>query len=106
MRRIFLRSAAVVMLAAMFSGHVTELFDRWDHTFRTGQDSDFAVVAIAAFAGIAFVATKVGHFVHLARVGLQSSEPMKLLTSAAAGFVEVFAVDLSPPCLGTTPIRI
>jgi hypothetical protein len=29
-------------------GHITELFDHWDHTLETGTEIDFAVVLVAA----------------------------------------------------------
>ncbi len=54
MRGVLLRSAVLIIMAAMLGGHVTELFDHWDHTLRTGKDADYTVVLVAACAGFAF----------------------------------------------------
>lgn len=48
----FLRWVVLATLVAMLAGHVSELFDRWDHTLRTGKDADYAVVMVAACAGL------------------------------------------------------
>ncbi len=53
-----LRCVVLATLVAMLAGHVSELFDRWDHTLRTGKDADYAVVLIAACAGLVFSLAK------------------------------------------------
>jgi len=51
----------------MLGGHVTELFDRWDHTLRTGKDADYTTVFVAACVAFVFaVATRAA--AHFARV--------------------------------------
>ncbi len=50
-----LRCVVLVILAAMLAGHVTELFDHWDHTLRTGREADYTLVVIAACAGLEVV---------------------------------------------------
>jgi hypothetical protein len=55
MRRELLRWVVVLAVAAMLCGHVTELFDRWDHTLTTGKDADYSIVFIAACAGFVFL---------------------------------------------------
>src|SRR5579864_8026019 len=52
MLRGALRWGVVLAVVAMLGGHFTELFDRWDHTLRTGKDADYAVVMVAACAGV------------------------------------------------------
>lgn len=42
----------------MFGGHVTELFDQWDHTASTGKDIDYAVVIVAGCLGVAVLVVK------------------------------------------------
>ena|SRR5690348_8916929 len=54
----FLRCVVLIILAAMLAGHVTELFDHWDHTLRTGKDADYTMVMVAACAGLAFAIAK------------------------------------------------
>ena len=55
-RRILLRWAVLITLAAMLGGHMTELFDHWENTLQTGSDVDYTVVILAACAGVVFVA--------------------------------------------------
>lgn len=50
-----LRWAALIIVAAMLTGHVTELFDHWDHTLRTGREADYTLVVLAACAGLEIV---------------------------------------------------
>jgi nitrate reductase gamma subunit len=45
-------------VAVMLAGHFSELFDRWDQTLRTGKDADYAVVMVAACAGVVFAVAK------------------------------------------------
>jgi hypothetical protein len=92
------------LIAAMFGGHVTELFDRWDHTMRTGKDADYAVVVIAACAGVVFVAAKVSRLFRRAATPVEAVRPASRPAVMAAIALETFAFDLSPPPL--TPIRI
>lgn len=50
-----LRWAVLLILMAMLSGHVSELFDHWDHTMRTGREADYTLVVIGACAGLELV---------------------------------------------------
>ena len=50
-----LRCAVLAILAAMLAGHVSELFDHWDHTLRTGREADYTLVVLAACAGLEVV---------------------------------------------------
>ena len=58
MRREYLRWALILVLGVMLGGHVTELFDHWDHTLQTGRDVDYTVVIIAACVGVVFAVGK------------------------------------------------
>lgn len=55
MRHDFLQALALMMLLLMLGGHVSETFDHWDHTFRTGKDLDYPVVVIAACGAVVFL---------------------------------------------------
>jgi hypothetical protein len=106
MRGILLRSAAVIIMITILGGHLTEVFDRWDHTLRTGQDSDYLVVLIAVCAGAAFVlAESSRHMRNLIRLVAESVSC--ILRSVVTNFVapKTFAFDLSPPST-IAPIRI
>lgn len=50
-----LRWAVLIIVAGMLCGHVTELFDHWDHTLRTGREADYTLVVLAACAGLQIV---------------------------------------------------
>ena len=50
-----LRCAVLLIVVAMLSGHVSELFDHWDHTLRTGREADYTLVVIGACAGLEIV---------------------------------------------------
>lgn len=50
---------AAMILAACLGGPVLEIFDRWDDTARTGNDTETELVVIALCVGAAFVAVRV-----------------------------------------------
>jgi hypothetical protein len=106
MRGFLLRSAAVIIMVAILGGHLTELFDHWDHTLRTGQDSDYLVVLIAGCAGAAFVIAKASRFVRRLHNLVTESVPRMLPPAESVpAFLQTFAFDLSPPAT-LAPIRI
>lgn len=92
-----LRCLALVTLAAMLAGHVSELFDHWDHTLRTGKDADYAVVMVAGCAGFVFAVAK--RLLARARV-LQPVERLPLSMGclfSPAIFAEISPSGPSPP---------
>ena len=104
MRRTLLHSAVLITLVAMLGGHLTELFDRWDNTLQTGRDIDYAVVIVAACAGIVFAAAK--GLIGLFRCSpKQDDSPVQPSFSfLPIVFPEVAAAGPSPPSL--LPLRI
>lgn len=105
MRKMLLNSAALILLAGMLGGQITELFDHWDHTAQTGRDVDYMVVVIAASLGVAFrLGTK------LLSTCIRFFTPSKLLDvvlSAFGGFrVSPEPLDTGPPPPGLSPLRI
>jgi len=48
-RILYLGSALVLTLCLW--GHVSELFDHWDNTFRTGNDIEYSTVIVVLLAG-------------------------------------------------------
>src|SRR5579872_1948496 len=106
MRGVLLRAAAVIIMVAILGGHVTELFDHWDHTLTTGQDSDYAVVLIAACAGAGFVLARFSRVLRgVVRVFIEAAPFILPLTRVAPVALKTFAFDLSPPP-AVAPIRI
>lgn len=61
----FLHFGTAVVLTLCVWGHVSELVDHWDNTFRTGNDVEYSTVIVAlvigaviCFAGLATVVTR------------------------------------------------
>jgi hypothetical protein len=50
-RRKLLQFVAAVVLALCVWGHVSELFDHWDNTFKTGNDIEYSTVIVVLIAG-------------------------------------------------------
>jgi hypothetical protein len=71
------RWAILIIVAAMLCGHVTELFDHWDHTLRTGREADYTLVVLAACAGLEIVLarTLIVFFTGLRAPGNTAAEP-------------------------------
>lgn len=105
MRKTLLYSAALIILAGMLGGQITELFDHWDHTFQTGREMDYTVVVIAASVGVVFA---VGKKVVYACLRLFS--PAKLLQVCARtvpGFrANPEPLDTGPPLSSLSSLRI
>jgi hypothetical protein len=94
-----LRCAVLLIVAAMLSGHVSELFDHWDHTLRTGREADYTLVVIAACAGLEVVLalTLVRLFRVLQAERLSPGEP-SLMTSGVTA-ANILVAGPSPPLL-------
>ncbi|GAC1437666.1 MAG: hypothetical protein NVS1B11_21190 [Terriglobales bacterium] len=106
MRKTVLRSAALIILAGMLGGQITELFDHWDHTAQTGRDVDYTVVIVAACLGVVFA---VGEKVVCAVLRLLLTlRPQAILRPMVSAFrtisVEPFATG--PPTSSLSPLRI
>lgn len=105
MRRVLLRWVIVLAVAVMLCGHVTELFDRWDHTLTTGTDADYSIVFVAACAGSVFM---VANYVSslLGRCHANESWPILQFLSAFRAIVsDTHDSGLSPPP-NLSPLRI
>ncbi len=100
-RSILLRAAALLILAAILGGHVSELFDRWDNTLRTGRDADYAVVAVGACMGFAFALLGVKMATSFLRRWLRAGWGIlsEALLPAPRAAEEVPATGPSPPLL-------
>jgi hypothetical protein len=53
MHRAGVRLLATVVLLAAFACPILEMFDHWDHTAKTGKDTESALVIVALCAGTA-----------------------------------------------------
>jgi hypothetical protein len=96
MRRVLLRWVIVLGVAVMLCGHVTELFDRWDHTLTTGTDADYSIVFVAACAGSVFL---VANYVTSLRGRSRASDnsPTLQLFSVFGAILYTSDTGLPPP---------
>lgn len=44
----------MLILAICFVCHISEMFDQWDHTLQTGNDTEYTFVILALCVGVAF----------------------------------------------------
>jgi hypothetical protein len=105
MRKTLLDTAALIVLAGVLGGQITELFDHWDHTLQTGRDVDYTVVIIAACVGVVFAVAK-----KLVSAWMRLFGPARLLQISAPAFPGFRAspepLDTGPPPLSLSPLRI
>ena len=45
---------ATAVLAVCFGGQLAEMFDQWDHTLQTGDDTEYTFVVLALCVGVAY----------------------------------------------------
>lgn len=94
-----LRCVVLVILAAMLAGQVTELFDHWDHTLRTGREADYTLVVIAACAGLEIVLAK-GLITFFRSLRANQISPTEaLLAEFSIALAETLPAGPSPPFL-------
>jgi hypothetical protein len=48
------RAAMTLVLAICFVCPVVEMFDQWDHTIQTGNDTEYALVVVALCVGTSY----------------------------------------------------
>src|SRR5579859_6852279 len=106
MRKTLLHSAALVVLAGVLGGQITELFDHWDHTLQTGRDVDYTVVIIAACLGVVFAIGK--RLVSLGKRSLIPAKSIGLVRQPFSGFQRISPDPLAtgPPISDLSPLRI
>jgi hypothetical protein len=100
------RIIATVILVTCVVCPFVDMFDNWDHAMQTGNETEYALVALALCAGVAYsVARFILTFPPFRSVGNLVSKlcACKLLPLALPGSFFVSPVPLSPP---TLPLRI
>lgn len=95
-RRLFRFGSALILIVCIW-GHVSELFDQWDNTFRTGYDVEYSTVIVVLVAGavIAFaqlLATLIRYSSSATHFRLRSSLLYRLVLPLPA-----ILMDHSPP---------
>ena len=100
-RRRILYLGTVLVLTLCIWGHVSELFDHWDNTFRTGNDIEYSTVIVVLVTGAVIC------FAHLLTIVTRSRTTIvpflhRLPGCAAAVPTIASFVAYSPPA----PLRI
>lgn len=96
MPRIIVTLVLLICLVCPF----VEMFDRWDHTIQTGNDTEYALVLLALCVGVGYSVTR-----FLFKASLRSRMDVKVLSKTAElkRFVFIFrgviqlTSSISPP---------
>jgi hypothetical protein len=78
MRQRLIQFGTTLILTVCIWGHVSEIFDHWDNTFKTGTDIEYSTVIVVLIAGTAIA------FAHLAILLCARATTSHLLPSFAA----------------------
>jgi hypothetical protein len=104
MRRRTLTALAALVIATILLCPISEMFDRWDHTARTGKDTESSLMLVAECAGAAIA---VLHSASAFLPSLVTARPVVVFRSSALRFhasvAATFRFPESPPSL---PLRI
>jgi hypothetical protein len=106
MRSRTLRITVTLVLLTCLVCPLVELFDNWDHTIQTGNDTEYALVVLALCVGVAYLFARfVFKSALLAFVAksLFASRAQKSLFIGASSFALPLFDVTSPPPL---PLRI
>jgi hypothetical protein len=102
MRARFPRAVVTLVLAICLVCPLVELFDHWDHTMQTGNDTEYALVVLALCVGVAYSFARFILKCPLARFGARSvsySCVHKPLLSTLRGFIFLLFSAISPPTI-------
>ena len=98
----FPRAVVTLVLAISLVCPLVEMFDHWDHTIQTGNDTEFALIVLALCVGVAYsfarflVTRPLARCI--ARIVSTSSVQMSFL-SAPRSFTSLLLNTISPPAL-------
>jgi hypothetical protein len=99
--RASLPTVALVLLTC-FVCPLVEMFDRWDDTLRTGNDTEYVLVVLALCVGVAYLFARLIFQFPLLRSAAElvsDSSADKPRASAAPPFRLVTPIPISPPAL-------
>ncbi len=104
MRRSIVPAVVLFVVAAIFLCPVSEMFDRWDHTARTGKDTESAVMLAAECVGAALAVIQAA--AHLAP-GFAPGSPVRVpVAGCPREFSPAFIAFLFPESPPALPLRI
>jgi hypothetical protein len=90
---------ATLLLAICFVCHVAEIFDQWDHTLQTGDDTEYTFVLLSLCVGVAFslkwfTSRSTSPDTRTAAISYPRSNPV---LSARTNWYAVVPIPASPP---------
>lgn len=94
LRRSLIQIGAFLILAICVAGHVSEIFDDWDHTVQTGNDIDYGIVTVALIAGAVI------GFTHLAALLMPA---VSVTFRPLSSFTGLLPISLNPNFTGYSP---
>ncbi len=96
------RATVTLILVICLICPFVEMFDRWDHTIQTGNDTEYTLVILALCIGVAYSFTRfISKFYLFASAGevVSNACAAKRLVFARLGSCFVSPIPLSPPAL-------
>src|SRR5258707_6624021 len=106
MRPRFPGIVVTLVLATCLVSPLVEVFDHWDHTIQTGNDTEYALVLLALCVGVAYSFARLVFKSALLRVlaeNVFASYTQKSVFSTPCSFTLLLFDATSPPSL---PLRI
>jgi hypothetical protein len=101
-RKQIIRVAVVVLVLICLGAQVAEIFDSWDDTLSTGNETEYAVVMVALLIGSAMLGVRIATAIFEKLAGLTGFSPIVLVHTARPRFSNRLALvllDTSPPAL-------
>ena len=100
----FSRGVITLVLAICFVCPLVEMFDQWDHTIQTGNDTEYALVAVALCVGASYAFVR-AIFIIIGTSFLQDAYATDKLILTCHGLIVPIqaAISASPPL---TALRI
>lgn len=96
MRRKLLQSIVTFALALSVWSHVSELFDHWDNTFKTGNDIEYSTVIVVLITGAVIGFVRLAVIVFTALSGTLHARP-SLAAVVIATYNSLELIAHSPP---------
>lgn len=104
MRRIIVTTLVALVLATVLLCPISEMFDRWDHTAKTGKDTESTLMLVAECAGAAIAVVHAGSAFLPSLIATGSAVAVRRSVPRFSSLAPVrYRFPESPPAL---PLRI
>jgi hypothetical protein len=98
-------TVALVVLTICLVCHVAEIFDQWDHTLQTGDDTEYTLVVLALCAGVAYSLKRFAPPIALQETRSRVPSSQGFLSVVRISILRLFCV-LIPAGPPLSPLRI